>query len=218
MSCAGQAGADICPTQEDILPQLLALLPRGRAWRTSEGGPQPGTTLHRFWNAVAAVLAFSNQRICDLKREFFCATASETLDLWNAEYGLPDACDPFADLCAKVAAVGGVTCGYYEAVAASIGWSIACPLDDIPTTGCIETGMAGGGPSPNGELLFLVTLATSPAYTAGQNIGPVTGYYETGMPITCLPDLTALDCVLQRIAPAHATIAYLIVDAAAYGF
>jgi hypothetical protein len=32
-----------------------------------------------------------------------------------AEYGLPDGCDPFPDLCTKVAAIGGTRCEYRRA-------------------------------------------------------------------------------------------------------
>lgn len=202
---------DICPTQAEIIPQLLALLPRGRAWLTHEGAPQPGTTIWKYWNALAAVWAFVNQRICDLRKEFFCATASETLDLWNEEYGLPDGCDPFPNLCVKVAALGGCTCAYYAAIAATLGWSLLCPPSTpcALTAGCIEAGMVPGGSNSAGVLQVFVDLEASPAFHGSvQTVGAVAGFLEAGMPVYCGPDLTALDCLLQRIVHAEVQIVY----------
>lgn len=209
MACQNAPSLDICPTQEEITPQLLALLPRGRAWNTHEGLPQPNTTIYQYFNTLAGVWAYANQRICALRLEFFCASANETLDLWNQQYGLPDGCDPFPDLCVKVAATGGVTCAYYEAIALEIGWSIACVLVSCTLdSGLMETGMDVGNVPGPATMLIAVDLEASPAYVDQQIFGPVTGFLETGMAISCGPDLTSLDCVLQRIVHAEVEIAY----------
>ena len=121
---------------------MLALLPRGRAWSTHDGGPFPGDRLYQFWTAVAAVFEYANQRMCDLRREFFCATESETNDAWLADYGLPDDCDPYPDLCAKVAAIGGARCEDYAAIAARAGWDIECI---VTTSSCGATAGGLGG-------------------------------------------------------------------------
>lgn len=172
MSCQSlSAPLDICPTADEITPQLIALLPRGRAWGTHDGGPFPGTVLWRFWYAVATVLAFFNARACALLLEYFCRTATETHDTWLLEYGLPDGCDPFPDLCTKVAAIGGTRCDYYRAVAAQAGWSITCTdLNDAcgskagnAYAGC---SMAGRGLPPK-VLLITVLLPDSPAHVGG---------------------------------------------------
>lgn len=126
-TCLSRAPAhDICPTEEDLLPQTLALLPPGRAHQTHDGGPWPGSVLHGFWAAVAAMRAWFNARMCDMREEFFCATTDEMRDVWLAQYGLPDDCDPFPDLCEKVAAQGGQRCDYFRTVAAKRGWAIDC--------------------------------------------------------------------------------------------
>src|SRR5262249_16123701 len=127
---------------------MFALLPRGRAWQNNEGRPAPGASpgfnpaafnfeafsvqtaresgLFQYWKAVSEVYAFLTKRICDLRLEFWCATQSETRDLWLQEYGLPDACDPFPELCAKVAAIGGTRCEYYTFIAERAGWRLMC--------------------------------------------------------------------------------------------
>ena len=125
-----------CPTLDDTTSALLALLPRGRAWQTNEGVPMPGqeigfappgfnndafstvetkpSIIWQYWRSVAVVFQYATERLCALRQEFWCQSASETRDEWMVEYGLPDACDPFPDLCTKVAAIGGTRCEYYR--------------------------------------------------------------------------------------------------------
>lgn len=164
-------GLDICPTREEIVPQLIAMLPRGRAWGTHDGGPFRGSTAHQFWTAVAEVWAEVNARICALAPEFFCATQVETHDTWMEEYGLPDGCDPYPDLCTKVAAVGGTRCEYYTAIAARAGWSITCT--DVNDACGVQAGSMKAGCATVGRglraavLAITVSLSGSPAYVGG---------------------------------------------------
>ena len=164
-------GLDICPTREEIVPQLLALLPRGRAWGTHDGGPFPGSTAYSFWTAVADVWAWVNAAICALAPEFFCATQEVTHDTWMEEYGLPDGCDPYPDLCTKVAAIAGTRCEYYTAIAARAGWSVAC-VDTNDACG-VQAGRMQAGCATLGSglvagiLAISVSLSSSPAYVGG---------------------------------------------------
>jgi uncharacterized protein YmfQ (DUF2313 family) len=202
MTCAnGLPAPDICPTQDEIVPQLLALLPRGRAFGTHAGLPPAGSTIHDFWNAVANVWFWINTRICALKLEFFCATANETLDLWLQEYGLPDGCDPFPGLCAKVAGFGGVTCDYYVALAAAIGWSLSCGADCAADAGAIEAGMAVGPSWPPGVFPVVIDLAASPA--AGAPPGLNAGCIEAGMTPSCIAPsaVYAAGCIEAGMPP-----------------
>lgn len=145
-----------CPTKEEYLVQLMAMLPRGRAWQSHEaatsaritrypdapaecgeaecGAAQVGqvgliverTVLAAYWASYAGVHEFIAQRACQLLDEFFCETIRETLDVWADDYGFPDPCDPWEFLCEKVAAQGGATCDYITWAAARRGWEIAC--------------------------------------------------------------------------------------------
>lgn len=209
MGCENTLALDICPTQEELQPKLLELLPRGRAW--GEGGPgrEQGGVIHQFWWAVAGVFAQLHAAICQLALEFFCQTQSLTTATWLEEYGLPDGCDPFPNLCAKVAAFGGVTCDFYATIAAALGWAIACGVGCGGEAGCMEAGMVGGPVLAPSTLIVVVTLADSPAFTGVQEIGPVAGYFEAGMSPSCGVDLTSLDCVLRRIVGAHLRLLYL---------
>ena len=212
-TCASIRPAPLqCPDRWQIVDQLLALLPRGRAWQSHEAGsmlPQeaafddlgfdhrafvttdvPGSVLGRYWLAFADVLAFVNSRLCDLRREFFCATHVETHDLWMAEYGLPDACDPYPDLCAKVAAQGGTRCEYFTEVAARAGWAITCT----------ETGPA--------ELTITVDGDASPSYVGGNNRRPMAGCLRAGQSLSCAANLTGVRCLLDRVLPAQIDVTY----------
>lgn len=225
-----------CPTKNDTLASLLALLPRGRAWQNHEGGPEPyrdapfdpkafdplafdtesrtGSILYRFWEAAADVINFVNVRLCALALEMFCATQNETNDQWMIEYGLPDPCDPFPDLCAKVAAIGGTRCEYFAAIAARAGWIIECTDLIYRCNGFIAgrslagRGRAGASPRSLCKLQITVYLKESTAYSGRLTRRPLAGRLRAGQRLQCPPDLTPLQCVLERVVQAHVTIDY----------
>lgn len=201
-----------CPSAEELTEQALKLLPRGRAWRSREGGPEPASTLHQFWRSVAEPFAFLHERLCALRREFWCATHVETHDLWMAEYGLPDACDPFPDLCTKVAAIGGTRCEYYAAIAARSGWTIRCSLGCGDEAGCFEAGCGevGLGVRP-GQILVEVFLSESQGYGALIDGGPWCGLMQADDDLACEPDIGPLKCIIERIAHAEIEVLYRVV-------
>jgi hypothetical protein len=209
-------------------------MPRGRAWQSNEGGPVPGiarafdlsgfdpngfqtknrdaTKLSQFWAAIAVVVTFIMSRWCDLRLEFWCATHKETDDLWMAEYGLPDACDPFPDLCTKVAALGGTRCEYYAALAARAGWSISCDTvtgdcgdyAGFAEVGCAQTGTANAGAT----IVITVNLSQSPAFIAPIEAGAYAGNFQVGGSLACDPDISPLVCLLSRVVHAHVITRY----------
>lgn len=225
-----------CPTKDDTLAVLLALLPRGRAWQNHEGGPEPyhdaafdkktfdpevfdtesrkGSTLYRFWEAAAHVLTFANERLCALALEMFCATQTETRDQWMQEYGLPDPCDPFPDLCDKVAALGGSRCEYFAEVAARAGWGIDC-IDGAIVCGLrAGRGRAGcdrAGSARSLTLKIVVYVSDSPAFTGRMQTPPRAGRLRAGRPLACAPRLDGLRCIIDRIAPAHVAVSYVAI-------
>jgi hypothetical protein len=154
-----------CPTEEQIRAQVLALLPRGRAWQTNEGGPQEtvagkDSILWQYFAAFANVMTYLHERLCALRMEFWCATHNETNPEWLIEYGLPDACDPFPDLCTKVAAIGGTRCEYYQFIAERAGWKLFCTergSDCGANMGCATMGCAVLG-STNTLATLIITV------------------------------------------------------------
>lgn len=224
-----------CPTEEQVRAQTFALLPRGRAWQTNEGGPVQGfdkafnpeafnpeafavtsrkqSILWQYWAAFAREMWFVTKRLCDLRSEFWCATINETRDGWMKEYGLPDNCDPFPDLCLKVSAIGGTRCEYYQLVAARVGWDIECL---VYSSGCGsltgQTGAKAGRFRPGrrglAQIFILVNLSNSPAY--GGTISPVSkaGRMKVGRRLGCGPDISPLQCLLARVVHAEIEIKY----------
>ena len=226
-----------CPTGREVLNSILALLPRGRAWQASEGGPfagsvqafdtafdsngfqrrsRPGSVMMQFWQSIAEVVTFVNSRLCDLRLEFWCATQRETHDLWMAEYGLPDACDPFPDLCTKVAATGGTRCEYYAMLAARSGWSISC-VDGIYFCGTrvgdrrSKAGIMKPGRRREAYLAIVVDLGASSAFTGTAHAAPRAGRLKAGRRLGCGPNIDALVCLLSRVVHAEIEITYRMV-------
>jgi uncharacterized protein YmfQ (DUF2313 family) len=176
-----------------------------------------GTVIYRFFAAIGAVRNYLESRLCDLRLEFWCASETETNDQWMQEYGLPDACDPYPDLCAKVAAIGGGRCEYFQSIVARFGWAITCldgGLDCGSRVGNARAGRARVGSYNHGAnlLAIFVNTGASPAYVTPITQTPRTGRLRAGQRMSCTtPDLSPLRCVLDRIVPAHLTIQYLTV-------
>lgn len=200
-----------CPTFAEVLAAALALLPRGRAWQSNEGGAQSSSILWRFWAAVADVYTFLNQRFCALRLEFWCASESETNDLWLAEYGLPNACDPYPDLCTKVAALGGARCEFYGMIAARAGWSISCNNARCSSRAAGRRARAGrmraGRAVPN-MVHIIVDLGRSSAFTGLRFKRARAGRVRAGRRLSCGPDLGPLECIMARVVHAEIQITY----------
>lgn len=237
-TCASAAPAPLqCPTLQQSIEATAALLPRGRAWPARDrsavarflawlggltGTPKPsdyppGFVQTGFIAAIGAVRNFIETQLCALRLEFWCATQTLTTDLWMAEYGLPDDCDPFPDLCAKVAALGGRRCELYQQIAAANGWVIACnPVAYCVGNGAFAgSGLAGnimvGGPPVGGHIVITVFLVESPAYGIKQSPF-LAGCALAGMTLSCPPEIGPLQCLIERIVPAHVAVSYQTVN------
>ena len=142
---------------DDHVQTISELLPTGPAWPRD-----PDSTLMRYWTVFADIVKYAEDRICALVDEFYCATATETLDVWVETYlgeiaVTPDvdpAClkDPTASVtdlnalvCAKMIEQGGSECNYFTDYATALGWSATC--EDVSDTqmvmaGCFSAGCA----------------------------------------------------------------------------
>lgn len=207
--CLTGSDPEYCPDLDDCHAELRALLPRGLAW---EAAHRDGTVQWRFWRAVAALTAFAHRRICDLRRQFWCDTTDELEPDWLTEYGLPDACDPFPDLCTKVAALGGTRCDYYREIAARAGWAIQCSNDNGDCGSYADAMVMDcdvvGGDFARSRLIFTVYLNESRAYTASA-AGPISmDCTVLDAVFGCDPDISALACLIERVVPAHVEVVY----------
>lgn len=203
-----------CPPLADFERALLLLQRRGRAWQNAPHEVTDDTVLRRFWRAVGAALKAANDRLCALRAEFFCGSAAETLDWWRADYGLPDPCDPFADVCAKVRAVGDTTPAYATAAALPLGWVITISEEFIfaPQDSLVDHGFADAliCDALQGVVWRVAVDSASPAYVGfGSSIPYADNLYADRL-LACDPDLSALECLLRRIAPAHVDLVFSI--------
>lgn len=223
----------VCPTLEQSILATAALLPRGKAWPANDGGgtianflawlgalgsriPAPGDWPAGFVQAgfVAALGTLRNWvegQFCALKNEFFCASAVETLDLWNAEYGLPDNCDPYPNLCAKVGYFGSPRCASWVALAASLGWSIACSdFQGGTQADCCYVDNALANPGTQATIVTItVFLGESSSYGVALSTPSRADNFLADQQLQCQPDITSLQCAFQRLLPAHLTVNYV---------
>lgn len=130
-------------TKAQVLTQVCAMLPQGRAWQT-RAQDATDSTMTEFWSAISVTEADFYNRLCKAYEETFCATADLTLDQWNEDYGLPDECDSGAfSLCVKAALLGGNTCEYFVEIADLMGWVVTCndiSQTPVPNVGCWNLG------------------------------------------------------------------------------
>lgn len=196
-----------------------------------EGVAVAGTNMNKFWLAVATPLAWTYAWLCDFMKEFFCATAAQTLDQWMLDYGLPDDCDGDGlSLCNKVGMRGGQDCATFVQIARDAGWVIDCenmqPMYN-PYAGALQAGCTGLGPAathtqtPDGKTVWdygacfywrvTVYLGASlvlqgkppaPANVPPQNDA---GSFLVGATQLCGPNLSASTvlCLLDKVKPAH---------------
>lgn len=234
-----------CPSKEEYLRQLMALLPRGRAWQSHEddiagaferwpdinsecgdaqcGDAQCGqqalrverTVMAAYWAAFAEINEYFAQRACKLLDEFFCQTVDETRDWWGDDYGFPDPCDPWDELCEKVAAIGGANCAYIKWAAGTRGWLVDCrdctAGKATAMAGCAMAGRAYscGVCEPN-ALYITIDLENSPAYTVTRLAKlPYAGNWRAGSAILCQEtNVKQMECLIERIKPAHVLAIY----------
>ena len=139
------------PTADDLLPQVLALTPRGSAWGNDEAGDGRGASpvMRSFWRAVAAWAADLNARDFELATQTFPSAITSSLPDWEAEYGLPDNCSSgLGGSAARVAAVrgrfgavGGSSPAYFVCLAKSVGYDITI---EEPTQFLIDASECAG--------------------------------------------------------------------------
>lgn len=190
--------------EQDYLRQLQALLPLGPAWSKDDGA-----ILTRTFGALAAELARVDDRAWDLLDEADPRSTNELFTDWERVAGLPDACvvalggtqsldQRRATLVGKLVTIGGQSIAYFVALALSLGYVITItefrahtvvddvnhPFYDIDWNFVWQV---------NGLLNTVVNFTVN---------GPVSD------PLASWGN-TLLQCVLQRLKPAHTTVIFV---------
>jgi uncharacterized protein YmfQ (DUF2313 family) len=190
----------------DYLAQFQRLLPRGRIWHRGWGRVQDADllTLMPTWSRLHA-------RLNALIGEIFPCSTLELLTEWEATLGLPDPCvgelgsvqQRVRAVCAKFAARGGQSKTYYRQVAAALGFSIEIH-EFTPFTAGWEAGLPVYGES----------WAHTWSITA---VAEMIWYFEAGNSTAGEPlriwGNRLLECVFERIKPAHTILIFRYVGA-----
>lgn len=226
LDCAASADLFHCPTKWELYEQLKANMPPGRAWQNpdapgeryffdpsaeaevfetglSGAGTEPEvenlTIMEQCLAAIAEVLEWLHERICQLIEEMFCDTTNELALEWAQEFGFPDACEPYANLCAKVYAKGGASLEFLRSLAVRVNAAIV--VDDKSTDAAID---------PNTVRIQVPGLETAPP--------PVplipfhAGAIVAGHRSPCFSSEDALAiCMIERVRHAHLLIDYEVI-------
>lgn len=181
------------------------LPPRGLAWPRLPGGVFQG-----FWSAIADGLAAFHARETQLTDvEAFPPTSVELLPDWEAVLGLPDPClgaNPVtaarqAAVAAKLAATGGQSVPYYEALATNLGASITV-TEYAPWRWGVDA-MWSAWRNASWAYVWLVTLADPAAFEFEWGVSAM---WEPFWQIANGP----VQCEIQRLAPAHTQVNFTL--------
>lgn len=187
------------------LQYLLSLLPQGKAWPK-----ELNTNLTASLKPLAAELDAFESRIEDLIRESDPRTTFEMLENWEAEFGLPDTCNPQALtlqerrrlLIQRVISIGGQSPAYFKALADMLGYPDATITEYRPLlAGLARCGDLLGGPHairhywkltiPNARLTYFRT-----------------GESRAGDYLCTIARAADLECLFNRLKPAHTILVF----------
>lgn len=201
------------PTGDQLLPQIICLAPRGRAWQTDEVNAPVGSTVqHRVWGVVADALASAYASLTRAVGAAYPSAADDGgIQSWEYDYGLPDPCLGRAPgLEARRQAVRGALVAADDAsiqsmvcAAERIGFPIEIEEWDAFECGWTGFGEAGFG-SADLAFEFLVIAPTLPlTWIAFGEIG----FGDEGFG-SFPPD--GLVCLIQHIKHSHTWAHYRI--------
>lgn len=129
------------PSDETLRDILIALSPKGAAWRTPDGQAfvdPDGSAMGRAMKALAASFGDLYRRAFAMTQESRIQKVDASLPEWEAEWGLPDPCvtetqtleQRLKRLQAKVTSDGTITVEDFVRLAAFLGYTVAIELPD----------------------------------------------------------------------------------------
>lgn len=189
-------------TTDDYLQQLQSHLPLGPAW------PRDIDSLTtKILESFAEEYARIDARIEDLVDEADPRTTSELLPDWERVLGLPDPCVPAgqtfqqrrAAVVAKLTNTGGQSRDYFIALAAYLGFEIT-----ITEFTPFRVGSSAVGDPLCGSDWWYAWRVNAPATTS---IFFRVGSSTVGEPLQSFGN-ELLECVFNRLKPAHTTIIF----------
>ena len=194
------------PLVEELIAGGLALWPQGAAWGTPRGqAPGRDTVLARLTRVLLAGVVPVYGRVWQVTREAIAASADETLEAWETDYGLPGPCGPasasraerLAALRVAVIAGGTITPGEFIRLALSYEFEIEIEEPAVFECGFSECGGEHATGDWRQEVYWLVRVRDVALYLFRVGEG------ELGHdPLFSFGDAETLLCILKRIAPA----------------
>lgn len=183
-----------CPGVDETHIAFLSLLPRGRAWGTTESLSQTSydTVIRKFFRALSISWTRFEDAMCQAFNEWYCATALYDKDLWNLDYGVPDDCDLYnMNVCAKVGAIHSVDADELISLLLSSGYQ---------AEGRWLTGHDKEYPGVHSTLRITVDPRLSQAVQERTKL-PHPVHRTLGA-----PDLNQIVCMLERYVPLHTVV------------
>lgn len=190
-------------TASDYLHSLQALLPPGPAWPRDDGA-----ALTRLLSALAHELARVDSRAGQILEEVDPRTTAELFADWERVAGLPDACAEAyggeqsqsqrrAALVGRLVSRGGQSPAYFVALAASLGYAISvtefrphCVEDDVDSA-LLDDAWAH------------VWQVNAPLVTLHE----ITVDEDVDQPLASWGN-ALLECVINRLTPAHTLVLF----------
>ncbi|WP_201829536.1 putative phage tail protein [Microvirga zambiensis] len=201
------------PAASDLLPQVIAVAPRGPIWGTDEVSDGSGASpvMRKVWTALAGWLSDYYKAAFEAAIQTFPSAITYSLDDWEAEYGLPDPCTSPASgdtgrinaVRARYGAQGGASPAYFICLAASVGFDITITEPSDFICGVSECGGDDTVVAANMHHEWIVHLI---------NLGDIWFYAGEGIvgetPLGGFVVATDLECILRRVAPLHTTLIF----------
>lgn len=198
--------AESDPGEDDLVHQIVTLLPQGAAWGSPDGEtPDPTSEMATFWRGLAKVLKPLYAHGFGTALESTVSTLSNSLEDWEQELGLPDACfgsDPSFEtrlraVTSKVLSPATITPGDYLCLANRLGYDIHIEEPEAFESGLSECGLDHETATVNLEVEWVVHLVAGPSeyFHAGTSQTSETRLLD-------YPENAELECVFRPLRPA----------------
>lgn len=194
------------PDNDDLHGAALTLWPQGAAWGTPDGTAMAESSLlSRFTRVLVAPFEGLYRRAWLWAMESVVSGISDTLDQWENDLGLPDACvddeqttsERLKAVAAKIRSEKLVTPGDFARLAASYGYEVAIEEPAIFECGFSECGGEHETGAAREEIYVIVRVKDLQVnyFTCGES--------ECGYdPLFDYGDTAKLLCIMRAAAPA----------------
>jgi len=198
--------AESDPGEDDLVTQIVSLLPQGAAWGSPDGeAHDQSSEMATFWRGLAKVLKPLYAHGFTTALESTVSTISNSLEDWEQEFGLPDPCfgsdqsfeTRLRAVVWKDLSPATITPGDYLCLASRLGYDIRIEEPEVFEAGLSECGLDHETATTNLEVEWVIHLVTGPTeyFHAGTSEASDTRLLD-------YPENTELDCVFRPLRPA----------------